>query len=141
MSSKKGQNSILLLTTLGVYIGLLMAGATPGVIAQQAALTRNFELSEEVEVKDDLDKDPRDEAVETDDEVDVRSIEIVVSSYLSRVLNFDSERDSGLSGFVASATRFEVQDDFEVPASLRHSAADVQNSPNFTTQRFPRAGL
>ena len=57
--SKKPANSVLFIATLGVYIGLLMAGSAPAVVAQQAAaMTRNFELSDEIEKKDDLDLDP-----------------------------------------------------------------------------------
>lgn len=58
MQNKANHNSILLLTTLGVYIGLLLVGAPTGVIAQPAAMTRNFQLSDEIESKDDLDNDP-----------------------------------------------------------------------------------
>lgn len=59
MNNQKNNNSVLFLATLGVYIGLLMAGASPGIIAQQsAAMTRNFELSEEFEVLDEFDRDP-----------------------------------------------------------------------------------
>ncbi len=48
-----------MLTTLGVYIGLLMAGSAPGVVAQQAgAMTRNFDVKDEIEIKDDLDNKP-----------------------------------------------------------------------------------
>lgn len=139
MSSKKGQNSILLLTTLGVYLGLLMAGATPGVIAQQAALTRNFELSEEFEAKDDLDKDPQDAATESDDTFDLRSLELVVSSYLSRVI------DTGVNlpprNFTADAARSRFAAKSTAPLTEYFTAADVQNSSNFTCQRFARAGL
>lgn len=138
MSSKKGQNSILLLTTLGVYLGLLMAGATPGVIAQQAALTRNFELSEEFEAKDDLDRDPQDAAAESD-AVDIRSLELVVSSYLSRVL------DTGVGvpprALRALAARTSFAEKRTAPLTADFTAADVQNSSNFTCQRFARAGL
>ena len=50
-----------MLTTLGVYIGLLMAGSAPGVVAQQAgAMTRNFDVTDEIEISVDLDKNPRD---------------------------------------------------------------------------------
>lgn len=57
--SKKQTNSVLFIATLGVYIGLLMAGSAPAVVAQQAAaMTRNFELSDEIEKKDDLDNKP-----------------------------------------------------------------------------------
>ncbi len=59
MTTRKGQNSILFLTTLGVYLGLvLVGGASPQVFAHPAATTRNFELSDEIEFKDDLDKKP-----------------------------------------------------------------------------------
>jgi hypothetical protein len=59
--NKKNQNSILFLTTLGVYIGLLMAGSAPGIVAQQAgAMTRNFDVKDEIEFSVDLDKKPRD---------------------------------------------------------------------------------
>lgn len=46
---------------LGVYFGLLLAGATPGILAQQAALTKEFNLKDEAGRRDDLDKKPDDE--------------------------------------------------------------------------------
>ena len=59
MSTRKGQNSILFLTTLGVYLGLVIAGgASPQVFAHPAATTRNFDITDEIEFKDDLDKKP-----------------------------------------------------------------------------------
>ncbi len=58
MQNKANHNSILLLTTLGVYIGLLLVGAPTGVLAQPAAMTRNFEISEEIVMRDELDNDP-----------------------------------------------------------------------------------
>ncbi len=58
MSKSKNHNSLIFITTLGVYLGLvLVGGAAPQVFAH-SALTRNFEISEEIEVKDDLDKNP-----------------------------------------------------------------------------------
>jgi hypothetical protein len=58
----KNYNSIVFLTTLSVYLGLvLVGGATPQVLAQ-AALTRNFDIQIEAEVKDDLDNKPDNEA-------------------------------------------------------------------------------
>lgn len=59
MNAKKNNNSILFLTTLGVYLGLVLVGATP--VLGHAALTRNFELQDEIEVRDDLDKKPDEE--------------------------------------------------------------------------------
>lgn len=58
MTRGKNYNSIVFLTTLSVYLGLvLVGGATPQVLAQ-AALTRDFDIKIEAEVKDDLDKKP-----------------------------------------------------------------------------------
>jgi hypothetical protein len=57
LSNRKNQNSILVLATLGVYLGLVLAGATPQVLAQ-AAMTRQFDVKDEIEFKDDLDNKP-----------------------------------------------------------------------------------
>ena len=57
MSTRKTNNSILVLATLGVYLGLVLIGATPQVLAQ-AAMTREFSVKDEIEVKDDLDTKP-----------------------------------------------------------------------------------
>ncbi len=63
MSQRNKNNSIIFLTTLSVYLGLvLVGGATPSVLAQ-AALTRNFDVQEEIEVRDDLDNKPDDEEI------------------------------------------------------------------------------
>lgn len=61
MSNSKNYNSIFFLTTLSVYLGLVLVGATPSVLAQQAALTQKFEIKNEIEVEDDLDKNPDDD--------------------------------------------------------------------------------
>ena len=57
MTNRKNQNSILVLATLGVYLGLVLVGATPQILAQ-AAMTKQFNVKDEIEVKDDLDKKP-----------------------------------------------------------------------------------
>ena len=59
MSNQKNYNSIFFLTTLSVYLGLVLVGATPPVLAQ-AALTQRFEVQQEIETEDDLDKKPDD---------------------------------------------------------------------------------
>lgn len=58
MTNRKNQNSILVLATLGVYLGLVLVGATPQILAQ-AAMTKQFNVKDEIEVKDDLDKKPK----------------------------------------------------------------------------------
>jgi hypothetical protein len=60
MTKRKNHNSILFLTTLSVYFGLVLVGATPQVLAQ-AATTRVFNFQTEIEIEDDLDKKPDDE--------------------------------------------------------------------------------
>ncbi|MBK8303576.1 MAG: hypothetical protein IPK98_09340 [Chloracidobacterium sp.] len=60
MTTRKPQNSILLLATLGVYLGLVLAGATPQVLAN-AATAKQFDLRDEIEFADNLDKKPDDE--------------------------------------------------------------------------------
>ena len=61
MTNRKNQNSILFLTTLGVYLGLLVVGGSAPQVFAHSATTRNFAISDEIEVKDDLDKKPDDE--------------------------------------------------------------------------------
>lgn len=58
MSELKKHNSIIFLTTLSVYLGLVLVGGASSPILAQAALTRNFDIQEEIEYKDDLDKKP-----------------------------------------------------------------------------------
>ncbi len=58
MSDRKNYNSIVFLTTLSVYLGLVLVGSTP--VLAQAALTRNFDIKNEIVVEDDLDKNPDD---------------------------------------------------------------------------------
>ena len=64
MSDKKKYNSIVFLTTLSVYLGLVLVGGAGSPVLAQAALTRNFDIQEEIEYKDDLDKKPDDELLD-----------------------------------------------------------------------------
>ena len=107
MTNRKGQNSILFLTTLGVYLGLMLVGASPQIIAQRAATTRNFDIRDEIEFKDDLDKKPGDG--------DRSPITDSVSVYLQDVeqllaalggLNRKGQFDTSTSPFEVSQTVF-----------------------------------
>ena len=51
----------MFLTTLGVYLGLLVVGGAAPQVLAHSATTRNFEITDEIEVKDDLDNKPDDE--------------------------------------------------------------------------------
>jgi hypothetical protein len=64
MSNSKSYNSIVFLTTL--YLGLVLVGAAPPVLAQ-AALTQRIEIQNEIETDDDLDKKP-DDGIENKDD-------------------------------------------------------------------------
>ncbi len=81
VKNRKNQNSILFLTTLGVYLGLVLVSGTPQVLAH-AAMTRNFEITDEIEVKDDLDKKPDDERSPLSDSIQVyfQDVEYFLSS-------------------------------------------------------------
>lgn len=85
MNKSKNHNSILFLTTLGVYLGLVLVGATP--VLGHAATTRNFELQDEIEVKDDLDNQPDIEEIKTFLEV---SFEPYVSQFIQDLRDFGS---------------------------------------------------
>lgn len=61
MTNRKNNNSIIFLTTLGVYLGLLLVGGSAPQVFAHSAMTRNFEITDEIEVKDDLDNKPDDE--------------------------------------------------------------------------------
>lgn len=56
--TKKAHNSLLLLTTLSVYLGLLVVGGAAPQVFAHSATTRVFEITEEIEFKNDLDLDP-----------------------------------------------------------------------------------
>ena len=57
MIRSRNQNSFLAVATLGVYLGLILAGATPSVLAQ-AATAKQFSVKDEVAKRDDLDNKP-----------------------------------------------------------------------------------
>ncbi len=60
MNDRKSNNSILIIATLGVYLGLMLAGAPASAFANPAATTRYFDIREEIEYAEPLDTDPDD---------------------------------------------------------------------------------
>ena len=79
MSNRKSNNSILFLTTLGVYLGLVIVGGAAPQVFAHGALTRNFELQDEIEVTDDLEKKPDNE---------LATLSLSIKSYLEDVEYF-----------------------------------------------------
>lgn len=70
MTKSKNYNSIVFLTTLSVYLGLVLVGGTAPVLAH-SALTRDFDIKNEIEFKDDLDNKPDNEEIESFFEIDL----------------------------------------------------------------------
>ena len=89
MNERKNQNSILVIATLGVYLGLMLAGATPHVLAQ-AAMTRQFDVQDEIEFKDDLDNKPDASAIEEIDANVELTRSLVSDSINSFLVTFDT---------------------------------------------------
>ncbi len=79
MSNSKNYNSIVFLTTLSVYLGLVLVGAPP--ILAHAAMTRHFDIQNEIEVKDDLDKKPK-----NDNELN-QDIELIKKLEIAKAIN------------------------------------------------------
>jgi len=96
LSNRRSQNSIIILTTLGVYLGLVLVGATP--VLGHAATTRHFEISDEIEIKDDLDRKPDDERDPLDLSIGnyYADLEYFISSLsrLNRIGKFDLAADT-----------------------------------------------
>lgn len=118
-----------------------MAGSAPGVIAQQSgAMTRNFELSEEVEVKNDLDLDPESgsELLELQELLLRSSLEPFVRVYLSQF---------AVACVEPTTNQVRLDSSFESgPTNLKHSKYafdpnNVRNSSVITIASLPRAGL
>jgi hypothetical protein len=93
---RRDNNSIVFLATLGVYLGLVLVGATP--VLGHAATTRHFEISDEIEFNDDLEKKPNDPAVELAFTVStyIEDVELFLSrlGQLSKRGGFDLARDT-----------------------------------------------
>jgi hypothetical protein len=59
VNNRKNHNSVLFLATLGVYLGLVLTGSTP--LVAHAALTKPFDVRDEISYRDDLDNKPDDD--------------------------------------------------------------------------------
>lgn len=115
-----------------------MSGATPGVIAQQAAMTRNFELSEEVDVRNDLEKKTAEDlAAQT---VSVADLDQLVADSVARFICSLPAAMSDGSAFLSGAWSYEIGPTLAA-ADYECRVASVQNEQIFTVSRLPRSGL
>lgn len=118
---RKNHNSIIFLTTIGVYLGLVLVGATPQALAQ-AATAKQFAIREEAGTRDDLDKNP-------DDSSPVRSVPFELE-YIERFLvALDDLNRRG---------RFDLLPDrFDLTQSVLPPYTAQEASPVFSTRTTP----
>lgn len=127
VSNRKGQNSILFLTTLGVYLGLVFVGASPQVLAhQRGAMTRQFDIRDEIEFRDELDNDPDDERSELS-----TSVEVYLQDLEQLLAAFGSLNKKGQ--FRTASDPFEVAQTVFLPCETFNTAG------SYTPQRFDNA--
>ena len=114
---------MLVLATLGVYLGLLMAGATP--VFGHAATSRNFEISDEIEAHDDIDRNPDDERAPLTDSV---------GNYFSDLEYFlwSLNRLNAAGRFDLAHDNFEVSQSTELPC-VKDNIAGSYTAETFIT--------
>lgn len=125
MAKRGSNNSIIFLTTLGVYLGLVLVGATP--VLGHAATTRHFELRDEIEITDDLDRNP-------DDERD--PLELSIGNYYADLEYLISrlERLSREGKFDIYADTFDVSQSTALPCVAGNKVG------SYTAERFDASG-
>ena len=131
--ARKAQNSILLLTTLGVYLGLLVAGGAAPQVLAHSATTRNFEITDEIEIKDDIDRDP-------DERVSAR---LSLATYFQDVEYFVNtlKRLGGTKYFDPSADAFEVIQTTQLPCVAENKVGSYTANNFVTKNEFTRPWL
>ena len=122
MNSRK-HNSILFLTTLGVYLGLMLVGGAAPQVFAHGALTRNFELQDEIEASDDLDKKP---------DGDTGGLSLSVKTYLEDVEYFLNALQR-----LEKQGRFDaINDEFEVTQSTLLPCVAANKVGSYTANTF-----
>ncbi|MFN6964294.1 MAG: hypothetical protein ACK4S4_11080 [Pyrinomonadaceae bacterium] len=127
MSYRKGQNSIIFLATLGVYLGLVLAGGAAPQVYAYAATTRAFDAREEIEIGDDFFGPP-----DGEDRSDVSQSLGVYVEDVEQLVN--AIRRLGAEGrFTTAADLFEVRQDTYLPC------IDSNREGSYTPRRFVAA--
>lgn len=132
MKSSKPNNSILFLTTLGVYLGLVLVGATP--VLGHAATTRVFEITDEIEVKDDLDRKPDDER---------SPLAISIGNYYADLEYFlvSLEKLQKSGKFALSTETFEISQSTALPCVAGNKVGSYTAESLFTSNSAVRPAL
>ena len=122
MTTRKN-NSILFLTTLGVYLGLVLVGGSAPQVFAHGALTRNFELQDEIEASDDLEKKPDGETA---------TLSIPIKTYLEDVEEFlNTLHKLGEKG------KFDLRrDEFEVSQTTLLPCVPANKVGSYTANTF-----
>ena len=123
MSKRKTQNSLLFVTTLGVYLGLLVVGGSAPQVFAHSATTRHFEITDEIEIKDDLDTNPDDER---------SPVKISIENYLEDVDLFISY----LGGLRKRGLFDPTKDTFSVGQSTELPCVPANKVGSYTVAEF-----
>ncbi len=94
MTNRKNNNSVLFLTTLGVYLGLILVGSAAPQVLAQAATTRQFNIKDEIEQKDEFDGNPDIEELKS---LIANSLERTLAGFISEVKASDWNSASRVS--------------------------------------------
>ena len=130
---------MIFLTTLGVYLGLLLVGGQAPQVYAHAAMTRNFEIQDEIEVKDDLDRKPDAVDEAASDEISQPS----ASDYSDTVQKYLD----GLNLTTALPSSSFIDEYGDPPASVGISLKvverpiDFRHNQRFLISRLPRASI
>ena len=132
MSTRKAQNSAIFLATLGVYLGLVLTGATP--VLGHAATSRQFDLRDEIEFADELDTKPDGEEA---------ALSISIKTYLEDVESFirSLRRLRGEGAFDAANDRFEVTQTTVLPCVAANKVGSYTANTFKTTSEKLRPSL
>jgi hypothetical protein len=143
MTKSKNHNSIVFLTTLGVYLGLVLAGGASPQVFAHSALTRHFEIQDEIEVKDDLDKKPEPAAEESDDKSSAELTAGIFESVKSLLSQFSRTQPVSAFGpapdFVFSGKRLDNGPTINVIDS--NASSGFRKSQTLVITRLPRASI
>ena len=113
MSKQHKNNSIIFLTTLSVYLGLVLVGGAMSPVLVQAATTRNFNVQDEIEVKDDLDNKPSDE--------ELKKLSGAIGNYFEDLTSFleDLKRLHGIEKFDLDFDTFAFNEQSFIPCNYK----------------------